>query len=434
MMPSTFLLFVLLPTHSFAVSLLAARSLLSLSVCMYILDGPKNFPSHDSYLWVRLVLSKLSHSLPSSFVRPLCFSLTHSPAQRLCHFYIILDNRQVNANIWGDEIKLNNKNILWTHNLYLCDNVLRFAEERSKSKCCFIRPNISTKHMATAKISLYMDIWKHVTLTLSLAPAFSRAVHYFESCRIFHFYSLVPFLPFLRSHRHLMKIKGAPIKRIHRRISTHRHLIHEHITIKWKRSTTSTHTHAYTFSLSILFHCSLLFNARRLPFEVALLRRCCCCCYCCCCRCCYHRLCHCCCCRCQFTISTCSISKCHSEQATYFVMLNFFFVRYYVCTLDSMPVLLIPTTAAVIVDVVVAAAAARSCRCSLRAFALHHCKLVNVWIAEPGENKIWNEEICIVNCRFFPSVLFYFYWRCLVYSILLTYVLCLFHFFSFVSW
>lgn len=56
------------------------------------------------------------------------------------------DNRQLNPNIKGDEIKLNNKNILWSHNLYLCDNVLRFAEEWSKSKCCFIRLEYAQAH------------------------------------------------------------------------------------------------------------------------------------------------------------------------------------------------------------------------------------------------------------------------------------------------
>lgn len=78
----------------------------------------------------------------ATFFAQLCFASC---------FYLSLnesrsDNRQLDPNIKGDEIKLNNKNVLWSHNLYLCDNVLRFAEEWSKSKCCFVRLEYAQAH------------------------------------------------------------------------------------------------------------------------------------------------------------------------------------------------------------------------------------------------------------------------------------------------
>lgn len=93
------------------------------------------------------------------------------------------NNRQLNPNIKGDEIKLNNKNILWSHNLYLCDNVLRFAEEWSKSKCCFIWPNMH-KHMAKYVLFTFFSLFntQRVSLFATFVPIwlgiFPLSIHF----------------------------------------------------------------------------------------------------------------------------------------------------------------------------------------------------------------------------------------------------------------
>lgn len=249
----------------------------------------------------------------------LCKSFSLSVVSFSVFLYVTLGNkRQSQCKHWGDEIKLNNKNILWTHNWYLCDNVLRFAEERSKSKCCFIRLNMHkhmTKYIRSSKHSLFSLSW----IRLSIFRFSIRSVFFFFS-----------------------------------------QAFHERSAYK-----TFNHIHTHTFISSILFHCSSLAVRTTLYWR-------------CFCRCCYCY---------KFTISICSILNCHSKQATYFVIHNF-------CV--------------VYVNVYIGFDAT-----AFAAFVSKWIELIE--LGDHKKGKIWNEDICFVNCHFFSSTssLFQFYWGCL---------------------